>query len=351
MLDDAGTPPPEVGKTPRAPLGHLSRLGFALRSAADIDEVAHSVLLDLVTLPDVGRVGIGLSEGAGRRLRFVHRNAPTDDASGDSSDDGAALAWWHIDAYDELPLTTVVRTGEPVLGSLEELEPRYPEIVARLRKGSTRAMAAWPLPGIGSPVGGIVVFFDAPQAFGEAQRRLLEATARRISEAVRRVRMVAGRGPGDVAPDDPTLIGDGECVRLLLEGDPRASGAARRFLREQLDRWEVDEDTSDSAQLCLSELVTNAVIHARTSCELTVQLEAGLLTVVVRDLGGSSRAADPASYLPVPDDEDPLRVFGRGLTLVDALADRWGSERDASGTTAWFALELDNPQASSSRTG
>jgi anti-sigma regulatory factor (Ser/Thr protein kinase) len=360
VLDDAGTPPPEVvGESPRAPLGHLSRLGFALRSAADIDEVARSVLLDLVTLPDVGRVGLGLTEGAGRRLRFVHRDAPTSDASGadpddssdDSSDDDAALAWWHIDAYDELPLTTVVRTGDPILGSLEELEARYPEIVARMRKGSTRAMAAWPLPGTGSPVGGIVVFYDAPQAFGEPQRRLLEATARRVSEAVRRVRMVAGRGPGDVAPDDPTLIGDGEHVRLLLEGDPRASGAARRFLREQLDRWEVDEDTSDSAQLCLSELVTNAVIHARTSSELTVQLEGRLLTVVVRDLGGSNRAADPSRHLPIPDDEDPLRVFGRGLTLVDALADRWGSERDSSGTTAWFALELDQPQASSSRTG
>ena len=38
-----------------------------------------------------------------------------------------------------------------------------------------------------------------------------------------------------------------------------------------------------------------------------------------------------------------MRVHGRGLQLVEALSDRWGSERDAAGTTVWFALELDRP--------
>ena len=42
----------------------------------------------------------------------------------------------------------------------------------------------------------------------------------------------------------------------------------------------------------------------------------------------------------VSDDEDPLRVFGRGLVLVEALADRWGSERDVVGTTSGSSLEL-----------
>jgi hypothetical protein len=53
----------------------------------------------------------------------------------------------------------------------------------------------------------------------------------------------------------------------------------------------------------------------------------------VRDHG-----ADPGAELV--DDEDPLRVFGRGLQLVGALADRWGSEHDDDGTTSWFSLEV-----------
>ena len=36
----------------------------------------------------------------------------------------------------------------------------------------------------------------------------------------------------------------------------------------------------------------------------------------------------------------PCRTGCSGLTVVDAIADRWGSEQDAYGTTAWFALEL-----------
>jgi hypothetical protein len=63
-------------------------------------------------------------------------------------------------------------------------------------------------------------------------------------------------------------------------------------------------------------------MHAGTTSELMVHLEAAVLTVVVRDIGATARPGVPATYLPVPEDDDPLRVFGRGLTLVDAIADR-----------------------------
>ena len=48
------------------------------------------------------------------------------------------------------------------------------------------------------------------------------------------------------------------------------------------------------------------------------------------------------------EDDDPLRVFGRGLVLVDALADSWGSEADVTGTTSWFVLELEERRAAAS---
>ncbi|GAB3760331.1 hypothetical protein GCM10027600_00150 [Nocardioides ginsengisegetis] len=342
MSSGGGAPGPDAtgGGQPRAPLGHLSRLGFALRNAHDLDEVARSLLADFVSLPDVSRVGLALTEGGGRRLRFV-----ATDKVGD-----ADLEWCHIDAYDDVPLTAVVRSGEPVFGSLDDLEPRFPGVVGRQRNEGTLAMGAWPLPGTGSPVGGLILFFDEPQAFGERQQRLLEAAARRTADAVRRVRIATGRGPDEVAPDDPALVGQGERVAVLLESDPRAPGAARRFLREALAGWGIDDDAVDTAQLCLSELVTNVVMHARTSSELIVALEDGVLTVLVRDLGGSSRSGDPTT-ITISEDDDPLRVFGRGLMLVDALADRWGSEQDATGTTAWFALELGSGSNGSLQTG
>ena len=97
-------------------------------------------------------------------------------------------------------------------------------------------------------------------------------------------------------------------------------------------------------------LFTNAILHAGTASELSVLLEAGELTVVVRDQGRSDR---PSGHAPTTGlsaglsaDEDPLPVFGRGLTLVDALSERWGTEQHPSGTTAWFVLEVDDSQAS-----
>nr|WP_281381013.1 ATP-binding protein [Nocardioides panaciterrulae] len=328
-----------------------------MRSAGDVDEIARCLIRDLGELPGVVRVGVALTEGGGRRLKFTATDratestpeSTTESATGPTT--GGGPEWCHIDAYDDVPLTAVVRTGEPVLGDLDHLERQFTELVAHERERGVRALSAWPLPGLGSPIGGLIVFYDSPQPFTEQHRSLMEATARRVAEAVRRVRVTSGRGPGDATPDDPALVGSGERRSLLLEGDPRAPGAARQFLRAHLAEWGVDDDLVETAQLCLSEMVTNVVMHARTSSELTLHLEAEVLTVVVRDLGGSSRAGDPTMEVALGEDDDPLGVSGRGLMLVDALADRWGSEADASGTTAWFALELASVGGHSSRTG
>ena len=111
---------------------------------------------------------------------------------------------------------------------------------------------------------------------------------------------------------------------------------ARRFLAAFLAEAGVDdEEVVATAQLCLSELVTNAVVHASTTSELSATLDR-VLTVAVRDRGRTG------SETRVDRDADPLRVHGRGLLIVEAMADRWGSERDAVGTTVWFALEIDH---------
>ena len=140
-------------------------------------------------------------------------------------------------------------------------------------------------------------------------------------------------------PDGPLADRDvppgARVADCTVEGDLQAVGTARRFVRRQLAEWDVDDDTSDTAVLCLSELVTNAVIHAGASSELLLTLDDGMLTVAVRDHGGATTTA-----AEVVGDDDPMRVFGRGLVLVEALSDSWGSERDAVGTTSWFVLDL-----------
>jgi anti-sigma regulatory factor (Ser/Thr protein kinase) len=287
--------------------------------ASGIDDIARSLLTDLGALPGVGRVGFALTEGGGRRLRFTASDRADDDR----------VDWCHIDAYDDVPLTSVVRSGEPVLGERGSLDARYDDFVAG-QPVEVRALAAVPLPGIGSPIGGLIVFLEEEWAFDHAQRQLLEATARRAADAVRRIRV----GSHDLH-DDPEPTDDGSLTaRIVLEDDPRAASTGRRFLREFVKRAEVSDDVLATAELCLSELVTNAIVHAGGRSELRATLDSAL-TVSVRDHGGHALDAAP------DDDQDPLRVHGRGLQLVEALSDRWGSERDALGTSVWFSLELE----------
>lgn len=97
-------------------------------------------------------------------------------------------------------------------------------------------------------------------------------------------------------------------------------------------RWGFDRDTADTVALCMSELVTNSVLHAASGCRVQVTNDAGTVTVEVRDAG-------PGTDLRPPDASNPLRVDGRGLQLVDALASRWGSSLDGSGFSAWFMMD------------
>lgn len=301
-----------------------------LADATDVDAVARSALRELMGLVSVRRAGIALVEGGGRRLRFL----VTD------SLDASAPDWCHIDAYEDVPLTTVVRSGEPVLGGFDDLAVRYPALIAQQRDSGGGALAAVPLLGEESPIGGLVVYYDDPQRPDQARRDHLEQVGRRTTLALSRLRARFGRPPAAPAEAPADVAHPGRRANLHLADDTRAAAAARRFLRETLADWSIDGDAVDNAELCLSELVTNAVIHAGTGSELSLTLEDGVLSVAVRDRGGHTAAAGADRAVHLCEDEDPMRVFGRGLVLVDALADRWGSDVDATGTTSWFAIEV-----------
>ncbi|HET7683523.1 MAG TPA: ATP-binding protein [Marmoricola sp.] len=287
----------------------------------DTDAWAREALASLCALPGVHRVGLALAEGGGRRLRFT--------ASDRSISSG--LRWCHVDAYDDVPLNTAVRSGTLVTGALATLGTRYPKFVARQPAGSTSGIAAVPLEVAGQTLGGFVLFYAEPQPFDTAQCAALVRYGRDLGQELRRAQRLQARAGGSLAAEP---VPRGAVVALHdVPAELAAVADARHFLGEVLQRWGIEEDVVYTAAVCMCELVTNALIHTPSGCEVRLLLDDGVLTTTVRDRG--------AGGLPDQlDHEDPLRVHGRGLELVDALAHRWGSQLDAVGTTVWFTLEV-----------
>jgi anti-sigma regulatory factor (Ser/Thr protein kinase) len=115
-----------------------------------------------------------------------------------------------------------------------------------------------------------------------------------------------------------------------LAADTGSAAAARRFTVEVLLQWEA-ADLVDTATLLVSELVTNAVLHARSASELVLRRSGDRLRFEISDT--SAAAPTRRSY-------SADAGTGRGMMLVEALAVRWGSERDGEGKRVWFELEL-----------
>jgi anti-anti-sigma factor len=88
----------------------------------------------------------------------------------------------------------------------------------------------------------------------------------------------------------------------------------------------------DAAQLVASELVTNAVIHAGTSIDLTLRLVSGQLHIAVRD-GGDGQARIGGII-------NESSESGRGLILVDALAEAWGTFLPDVGKVVWAIVKV-----------
>jgi anti-sigma regulatory factor (Ser/Thr protein kinase) len=116
----------------------------------------------------------------------------------------------------------------------------------------------------------------------------------------------------------------------LLNGSPDQVSRARHLVHGFVVDTRLPADP-DVAVLLTSEIVTNALRHGRAPFRLTVEAVDGTLRVEVRDAGGSS---SPMVRRATPED-----IGGRGLALVDTLADNWGWRPDGSrGTVVWFEL-------------
>ncbi|MEW1604778.1 SpoIIE family protein phosphatase [Streptomyces sp. NPDC093808] len=140
-------------------------------------------------------------------------------------------------------------------------------------------------------------------------------------------------GPGDRDDDIALLaarfdgIAPSDVAYWFLEPEDAAPGRARRLARRQLSRWGMEE-LSDSVELLVSEVVTNAVRYA--SRPVTLRL---LRTDVLR-----CEVGDDVPQLPRLRQARATDEGGRGLYLVNRLARRWGATRLSTGKVVWFEL-------------
>ncbi len=114
-----------------------------------------------------------------------------------------------------------------------------------------------------------------------------------------------------------------------LPPQPASVGEARRMIRELLAASDRD-DLVETAVLLVSEVVTNALLHAGTPIDVAARLD---------DEGLHVEVGDGSLHLPVRRHYASTAGTGRGLLMLEQLVDDWGVSRHGRGKTVWFRLD------------
>ncbi|MFE0137538.1 ATP-binding protein [Streptomyces sp. NPDC059037] len=134
-------------------------------------------------------------------------------------------------------------------------------------------------------------------------------------------------------------------VQLEVRPDPAEVGRARRWARSRLagSGIGVDEPLAETLILLISELVTNAVVH--TGCPAVLRMVLPDTPDVAEEAAGQGagtvrvEVADASARPPRPRHADGEETNGRGLELVDGLADRWGWQPEGAGKSIWCEVD------------
>ncbi len=148
-------------------------------------------------------------------------------------------------------------------------------------------------------------------------------------------------GPDDdvallVASVGTPPAGRDDAVRMAITDRDSVVAAARDFAVRTMRRWGVHAQDLFDVQLLVSELVTNARRHGTPPAELRLWRTRGEVLVEVHDSGAA---------LPKPRDAGPADETGRGLRLVAALSERWGTRPDVAGKAVWCTVRLGRRQS------
>ncbi len=120
-------------------------------------------------------------------------------------------------------------------------------------------------------------------------------------------------------------------ARWTVQADLGGLAEIRARVAQTLAAWDVPASAIQSAQLAVSELLTNSVVHAATPAELRLQRTPTRLTIEVSDTDGRPpRISHPSS----------TTGRGRGLRIVASLASEWGTRPTSTGKTVWCTIDL-----------
>jgi anti-sigma regulatory factor (Ser/Thr protein kinase) len=137
---------------------------------------------------------------------------------------------------------------------------------------------------------------------------------------------------------------------IVLPCEATAARVARRWVRHELQGGgdppsTVTDTVADTVELLLTEVVTNAVVHASSGSTVRLRLGPERVCVEVKDRSASPLrlAAEPAEPtgpgVPAPgDDLASTAQGGRGLQLLESLAQQWGWRKVAGGKVVWFCV-------------
>lgn len=138
-----------------------------------------------------------------------------------------------------------------------------------------------------------------------------------------------GCGCGDTVVARPKVR---RTMLSVAQAEPERVAVARQQLRELLHDW-ASQDQTDSAVLLLSEMLTNVLVHTDADA---------LLLAEVRGEPGTRRmrieVTDTSDDLPHKRSPGELASSGRGLVLIELLADVWGVDPRGEGKSIWFEL-------------
>ncbi|MGW7257452.1 SpoIIE family protein phosphatase [Streptomyces sp. NPDC054834] len=191
---------------------------------------------------------------------------------------------------------------------------------------------------------------------------LVEQPGADLDDGLRTLTALVESGPDDVRDLADRLIdvaeergGDDDVALLLLRrrsrdlprtggrlqqhvapGDPEALRLARHMIRAAVRAWGIGE-RADEIELVADELITNALMHTEGSAIVTLRVLSGI------DRRVRVEVEDSSSALPRRLDAGESGVSGRGLLLVDRLADAWGVEARGGGKCVWCEFTVPEP--------
>lgn len=113
-----------------------------------------------------------------------------------------------------------------------------------------------------------------------------------------------------------------------LDADVRSASVARGFIRDTLESWG-RQDVEADACLAVSELVTNAVVHAKTTARVRITYEKRVIHLEV---------VDCSPQQPVVYEAGVEETNHRGMHLVDSISKNWGINPTATGKVVWLDL-------------